>query len=220
MAENVLSLGDSGLAMRTFAALVLGFLAVSFTLSGCGNEGDGHGPEPPIPGPGGPPSSAICASITGGTSKVSHSVDPGCIQCSATNVSAAADSDFESAATLTVNAPAGQGVAIRATAQAGIVFPARSVVAVVVRDPDAQSGPSTIFITHLIRTYLAEQLQESPAPTQINRGPKPGNGDAQAYSLTYRTNKPFDAVELFISNSQVTGTPQFKIYEICSDLSD
>lgn len=185
------------------------------------------------------PVTAGCNSITGGKAKVSSVIEPGCARCSVKAANAAADDQAKTFASLSVlSSSVFQGVSIRATAQPGIVFPAGGRAGVFFSLPNnnpkgenLDSGGSTALG---IGTYLRGQLQESAglntsAPLQnVSSGSYnfPG-GDALPKHYTYiETTKPYDAVELYVSDTQVrvrkqgqvdVGSAPYKVYEVCSD---
>lgn len=188
---------------------------------------------------------AACDSISGGKSTVTTTVDPGCTRCSASDAASAADGQARSFSGLTVLSAASvaQGIAIRATAQPGIVYPAGKRAGVFLTMPDnnpdgdnIDSGGSTSFG---LATYLDGKLQDSAGGHNRGRiinGPDRGNEyftndrGLPDYYAYFETTKPFDAVEVFISDTTVSiankdvarkevtvGAAPYKIYEICSD---
>lgn len=184
----------------------VGLLLVSaLSVAGCGGGGNGYG--------GGGNGTASCTSITGGGTAVSTSISAGCANCSISNEGAAADGDLSTSATMTVNnAPAGQGAAIRVTAQGGVVFPAGQRAGAVVSVPSGTAQNYTVTI----RTYLTGALQESDSSD--NSGGGCGFCGGHGFSFDgFTTTKQFDAVEVFINNTQAGGTPNFGVAEVCSD---
>lgn len=153
-----------------------------------------------------------CASITGGGTKVTTNTDAGCANCSISNASSAADGDLNTYATLSVNNAAPmQGASVRATAQAGIVYPSGQTAGAFVSVP-AGSGQS---YTVTVKTYLSGVLQESNSGD--NSGGVDGvQGGHKSSFDGVKTTKQFDAVEVLINNNQAGGTPSFGVYEICS----
>lgn len=220
--------------MRTLSAVT----ATALLLTGCvfnddnaqelmGGVADPGTPPPPSPSA---PKVAYCDSIVG-NSKVTTSFSPGCGDCNVRDATNVADDVARSFASLSINsAPLTQGGAIRVTAQSGTVFPAGSKTGAYLTIPE-QSGGSQVQAggsnSLAIKTYLSGTLQEetnatgSPRPELLAISSDPELPESYVY---FTTTKAFDAVELFISNSQYTvgsggaqGTPAYKVYELCSD---
>lgn len=155
------------------------------SLSACGGGGgDGQG---------------ICHSMSAANAVVTSSAGS-----SINNLAAAADGDFNSAATITI---IGSGSAsIRATAQSGIAFPNGQTVGVYWSN---RSG-STYNLT--LNTYLGGVLQESLAICGAcgTNNPGPARYDGQ------ETSRSFDAVEVMLSGSQSNTQPAtFDVHELC-----
>ncbi|HZP12452.1 MAG TPA: hypothetical protein VFB36_08535 [Nevskiaceae bacterium] len=181
-------------------SLALGCALLGSCLGGGGTEDVGGG------------SAGECASITGGASHVTKNdnAGAGCLGCSVSNEQMAADGDLSTAAS--VNAPnsfADQGPSIRATAQSGIVFPAGQVAAVLFTPPVAGGlNPPAQAVT--IATYLSGTFQESGSSYLEG---------TESDGLTFKgfvTSKPFDAVEIMVSDTEAALAP-WSINEICSD---
>jgi hypothetical protein len=188
-------------------------LATACLVCGCGGgeSGDSSGTQGGDGGSSG--GNAACASITGGDSRVNFNVDTGCTQCGVTDSQAAADGDLNTAATLKVqNAAPAQGVSIRATAQSGVVFAAGQMAGAYVAVPAGTAQTYTVTI----RTLLGGTVQESDSSDNNGGGCGMCGGHPSRFD-GFRTTMQFDAVEVFISDSQAGGTPDFKVYEICSD---
>lgn len=66
--------------------------------------------------------------------------------------------------------------------------------------------------TYEIRSYLSGVQQEVLKSNTAQSGMS--GGASKAY-LGATTTEAFDAIEVFISNTQAGGTPDFNIYEIC-----
>jgi len=201
-------------------------LATSLALAACGGgynapDTSYEPPATPTPPDNVPPAnsgSAICDSITGGGSELDHSIDPGCLQCGITNSQGAADGDLSTFATVQVAADLPtQGISVRAKAQPGIVFPAGNTAGANITTPSVVQGQLQYAVE--IRTYLGGQQQEAQytegGPTTF--GACVLCGGTNNSNEAFQTTKPFDAVEVFISNTTVTGT-DFKVHEICSDI--
>lgn len=225
--------------------VVLNAAAAALWLAACGSNGQhdsdardaADNPAPvTVPGPSASPApgvgktTAYCDSIVGG-SKVTTSFTQGCLECGIVDAGKVADDIARTYAALTVNlAPTTQGGAVRVTAQSGTVYTAGRNAGVFITIPNQPSGTqvqvgSTNSLT--LKTYLGGILQEQSSLTGT---PKPrlqavsGDADLPQSYYSFTTTKMFDAVELFISNSQTTlgaggagGTPPYKIYELCSD---
>lgn len=186
--------------------LLLGLLTGITSCSGGGGDGGGL--------PGGdddsqiPPSGA-CLSFHDAGGQVTSSIDPACGSCSATSTSAAADGDAETYAALSVNGASNpQGASIRATAQQGTTFPAGQLAGAFMSIP-AGTGQS---YSYEIRSYLGGVLQEVLKANSAQAGVS--GGASKAY-LGAETTKAFDAIEVFVSNTQAGGTPEFDVYEVC-----
>ena len=194
---------------RSLAVLALAFL------SGCGGGGNNNSSGDTVGGGGGGGGgNSACVSITGGGSQVTASADGvGCADCNVSNESAAVDDDLSTFATLTVNgASPGHGALIRATAQPGVVFPAGQKAGAYVSVPAGTGQTYTVTIN----TYLTGTLQETNSSDNSQGGVLGGHGSSFD---GIATTKQFDSVEVFVNNNQAGGTPEFHVYEICSDHS-
>lgn len=190
------------------------------------------GPTEPAPNPSpAGAKTAYCDSFTG-ASKVSSTFTNGCLDCGISNEKNVADDAARSFAALTVNdAPSTQGGAVRATAQSGTAFPAgrkAGAFITVPRQPSGtqvQAGASNALS---IRTFLGGVQQESASlagAPRLDVEVVSSDPELPQNYYSFTTTKTFDAVELFISNSQttvgsdgsMTKTPPYKVYELCSD---
>lgn len=189
-------------------------------------------PPPPVPDPTPTPGTktAYCESIIGG-STVSTTFSQGCLDCDIVDEAKVADDVARSFASLTINdAPPTQGGSIRVTAQSGVVFPAGQEAGAYITIPDQPGGTQVQLLSSnaiAIKTYLAGALQEETsalAEPRVKLQAVSGDPELPESYVSFTTSKVFDAVELFISNSQTTigtegvsQTPPYKVYELCSD---
>ena len=154
--------------------------------------------------------SAACESFRQANARLTTRIDPGCTQCRIGNAAAAIDGDTDSAAQLVVNgaAPA-QGVALRATAQSGLIFPAGQLAGVFYSAPAGTVQNTVITIS----TFSGGLVQETTSSNNMS-----GVSGGRSRNFTgIRTSKPFDAVEVFINNTQMESDPTFQVFEFCSD---
>ncbi len=188
-------------------------------------------PPPVSPISPGTPKTAFCDAIVG-ASAVSVAFTQGCLDCGITDERNVADDGARSFASLLVNdAPSTQGGAVRVTAQSGTVFAAGRNAGVFITVPQQPSGTqlqagSSNALS--VRTYLGGLLQEQASligSPQLNATSVSSDPELPQSYFSFTTTRMFDAVELFISNSQstlnsdgsVTKTPAYKVYELCSD---
>lgn len=153
--------------------------------------------------------SAACESFRQANARLTTRIDPGCTQCRIGNAAAAIDGDVGSAAAVVVNgaAPA-QGVALRATAQSGVIFPAGRLAGVFYSAPAGTAQNTAITIS----TLAGGLVQETTSSNNMS-----GIGGGRSRNFTgLRTTKPFDAVEVFINNTQAETDPTFQVFEFCS----
>lgn len=169
-----------------------------------------------------------CSSISGGKSKVSSEIESGCKQCSVKDTALAADGKAASFASIQVFSL--YGASIRATAQPGVVYPAGGRAGVFYSVPDNNPNGDNIDSGGAwgfeIATYLAGQVQEqSAALDDTDRLPDGDKTHANRFSYI-DTSKPYDAVEIYVSDAQARATKKgvvtlgsapYKVYEICSD---
>lgn len=150
-----------------------------------------------------------CESFRLANAQLSTRIDPGCTQCRVGNGAAAIDGDAGSAAQVAVNgALPSQGVALRATAQSGLIFPAGRLAGVIYSAPAGTAQNTMITIS----TFSGGLLQETTSSNNMS-----GIGGGRSRNFTgIRTSKPFDAVEVFINNTQAETDPTFQVFEFCS----
>jgi len=183
---------------------------------------------------------ARCDSISGGKAKVTSVREAGCLRCAVKKPYAAADDQAKSFASLEVfSSSLLQGISIRATAQRGIVYPAGGRAGVFFSRPDNDPNGDNIdsggSYSLGIGTYLGGKLQESAGLLNTNEvlseartgGYNFPGGSTLANEYVYiQTTKPYDAVELYVTDTQVrvggdgqteVGSAPYKVYEICSD---
>lgn len=210
--------------------------SASLLLAGCLFNDDNaeefvRGPVEPIVGPVQPgPKTAYCDAIIGG-SMVTTAFSTGCLDCEVSEAAKVADDVARSFASLSINdAPTTQGGSIRVTAQSGVVFPAGRRAGAYLTIPEQPGGTELQLASSnaiAIRTYLAGALQEETsalAEPRLQFQAISADPELPESYVYFTTSEMFDAVELFISNSQTTigtggvsRTPAYKVYELCSD---
>lgn len=153
--------------------------------------------------------SAVCESFKLANAQLATRVDPGCTQCRIGNAAAAIDGDTGSAAQAVVNgATPAQGVTLRATAQSGVIFPAGRVAGVIYSAPAGTAQNTMITIS----TLAGGLVQETTSSNNMS-----GISGGRSRNFTgIKTTKPFDAVEVFINNTQAETEPTFQVFEFCS----
>lgn len=150
-------------------------------------------------GGGGSSDSALCDSITGGGATVTSSGP-------VSNSNAAADGDLGTYAALNLSVTS-QTASVRATAQDGIVYPAGSKAGAFVLYANQGSANVTT-----IRTYLNGAPVEASTPgTSIFEPAGPG------FYSGFTATAPFNAVEFNETDNGTSGSPDYRVYEICSD---
>lgn len=150
--------------------------------------------------------------IAGGSTTASVSVEGLCPGCVAAAENLAIDGDPLTGALLNVAIAVNGGLALRATAQPGVVFSSGNEAAVVVTAP---------LYVHLdrrvgLRTYLNGALQEDAgiiASAGVQVGSQPGHIRSD---FRFTTSKTFDAVEVVISSSASVET-LVSVFEFCGD---
>jgi hypothetical protein len=173
-------------------------------LSACGGGGGGGGED----GGGG----LNCAAITGGGAQALETLN--CVGCTVENRNAAIDGDLGSFATLYLPPNSSGNVALRATAQSGVVY-ADGTPAAVVYGIQRSDGNS-LSTTQTITTYLDGVPQQTG-----NAGPNNGvdGGDQPVGRRAIGTNLPFDAIELTYAQSAGTADVAVRIYEFCTSVN-
>lgn len=183
-----------------FTRLTVLLLALT-GLYACGGGGDDGG---------GPFGGINCAAISGGGTQATQSVQCTGAACSGNNKDAAIDNNLRTFATLRMPPGASGTVALRATAQAGVVYPAGTPAAVVYGL--TRSGGNSTGTAQNIRTYLNGALQETGSiSTSGTQG-----GDVPAGRRAIGTALPFDAIELSYLQSGGTADLEIQIYEFCT----
>lgn len=216
---------------------VLVVASATLLLTACFNdkfaEEVGDGITEPITQPppdGSNPETAYCDSIVGG-STVTATLTEGCLNCDIADAAKVADDVARSFASFTINdAPQTQGGSVRVTAQSGVVFPAGREAGAYITIPEQPDGAEVQLLSSnaiAIKTYLGGALQEETsalAEPRLKLQAVSGDPELPESYVSFTTSKIFDAVELFISNSQtaigtggISQTPAYKVYELCSD---
>ncbi len=161
--------------------------------------------------------SQSCQSFSSTNAKVTATIAKTCVACSVNGATLSADGKPETAAKLLVNGSGGfqtlPGVSLRATAQRGIALPAGSKPGVLLRLP---AEPAQAYSASLA-TLLSGKVQESDGGQYVLNIKYVGIGSPDRL-ISMETTKPFDALELTITNSQPDDAPVFEVFEFCSDL--
>lgn len=154
---------------------------------------------------------SVCdPAIAGGSTSISSHAEGTCAGCVAVAEGLAIDGDPLTGALMNIAAAVNGGLALRATAQSGIVYPGGNEAAAVVTAP--------VYV-HLdrrvkIRTYLSGALQEDSgllASAGVQVGSQPGHVRSD---FRFATSGAFDAVEVFISSSASAET-LVSAFEFC-----
>lgn len=221
--------GTQMLILRALGSAVLSVAVLSACGGGDGSTemaavlpspppGSNPTPNPsPAPSPSPSPAVAPCVSFKEVNATVVTRVD-NTVTMSVANPNNAIDGSLTTPATLTVNGSTGptQGVAIRATAQNGIAFPAGKTAGAFYSVPSGTAQTYTVTI----RTLLGNSsIQESNASDNSGGGSGVSGGHPSRFTGIVTT-KPFDAVEVVVSNTQSEPMPRFEVFEICSDHSE
>ena len=177
------------------AGAVLGFL------SACGGGGGDGG--------GGGSAGLNCAAITGGNTQVTPTLN--CAGCTVSNAPAAIDGNTETYASLFIPAGVGGTLALRATAQDGIVYPAGTPAAVIYAI-DRSSG-NTLNTAETITTYLDGAPQQTGNAGSVNNV---SGGDVQRGRRAIGTAQQFDAIELAYAQSGGSASSEVQVYEFCT----
>lgn len=183
-------------------------LAVLTLLAACGGGGGGGG----APGGGGGNSLGIqCDSLAGGATETTEN----CAGCDSSDVPRAADGSLSSHASLHMATGGAGSIALRATAPAGVVYPAGTPAAVVYGADFEGSGVNTATTTTLT-TYLAGQVQETGNVGAINVAGAP---DQDVGRRAIGTSLPFDAIELQYTQTGGTLDVLIDVYEFCTSVN-
>jgi hypothetical protein len=157
---------------------------------------------------------ATCDPVLG---EVSTAVPPTCINCSITDAPNVADDDGYSNAAMLVTVSA-DGASIRATAPAGVVYPAGSDAGAFLTLPKQTSSSSAeVHSTEVVSTYLGGVLQETTTVSGMNMQPLHSNDSGHPdVFIGIRTQKDFDAVEFAVTNSSYGHDNTWRVHELCS----
>lgn len=167
----------------------------------------------PTPSPTQDSTVGACQSFKEVNAKVATGVD-NTLTSSISNAGNVIDGDLGTSATLVVNGSTSvtQGVRIRAMAQSGIVFPAGKTAGAFYSVPSGTARSYTVTI----KTLLGSEVQESNSIDNSGGGCGICGGHSKNFNGIVTT-KPFDAVEVVVSNTQIEASPKFEVFEICSD---
>lgn len=157
----------------------------------------------------GPTTAGCLATLTGGGTQIDGDVSA-CPDCSFEDGAFAIDDSAASFARLELGAGGG-AAAVRATAQAGVVYPAGQYAGVVAYFPKSSTPNANVNIA--VRTYLGGVLQEQVSSSTSVIGNVDGAGEDTRYGGL--TGSAFDAVEALVT---VNGLPQtVRFYDFCAD---
>lgn len=195
------------------AGKLVGFYLLASS-TGCGGSGNSGAPVPP-PAPTLSPSAGACQSFKEANATIKTRVD-NTTTSSVSNPNNAIDGSLTTSATLVVNGSiaATQGVSIQAVAQSGIVFPSGKFAGAFYSVPSGTAQSYTV----VVRTLLSGTVQESNSGDNSGGGSGVSGGHGSSFT-GIKTTKPFDSVEVFVSNTQSEPSPKFEVFEICSDHS-
>jgi hypothetical protein len=155
--------------------------------------------------------SAVCSYIYGGGTTTL--VTSGCATCTVTDEAAAIDGNPETFATITYPVGVQGTMALRATAQNGVVYPSGSAAGVLLSR--ASSGQSLANNDFDLRTYLNGTLAGSTvkvAPSGLS-----GPNSSGRYRVDFAAPAQFDAVELGYSNGASVGAVSIRVHEFCNN---
>ena len=152
-----------------------------------------------------------CNSISGGGTRTSMSISPGCMNCNVAAAAQAIDGQVSSFATLNMPASSAGSVTLRATAQGGTVFPAGSPVGMV---HSISYGPSVGLAISLV-TY-AGGVQQEQFNFNSGSGSSTQSPDAPGRA-TFNTSRQYDAVELNFTRTGGSGVVEARLHEFCSN---
>lgn len=179
-------------------------LATSTLVLGCGGGGKSDQER----------AAAIsCQAVTGGGTSVS--VTNTCTNCSSSAEGAAIDGDSRSAARLAMNTAASGSIAIRVTAQDGVVYPAGTLAGLILQ---AQTDGNHTSQNFTVSTYLDGAATGDTAQV----GPTNGVGGGSATNFgpqkgSTGTLLPFDAIEFAYTQTSGTDSITLSVYEFCTD---
>lgn len=168
------------------------FLALSCVavfLTACGGGGGGSAPSGFTP-------------IAGGDTQATSSVAASCVDCAVASVDAAADGNFSSAAVLRMPATSSGIVAVRVTAQDGVVYPMGSDITFRWGRASGGSSTSVTLITYLDGVQTATYVADGAS----NRERQPANNDA------FSALAMFDAVEFSVNKQAGTSDSELTIF--------
>jgi hypothetical protein len=193
-------------------------LVCSILVAACNGGEDQPAALAEEPDFGGPSDTAsACHPITDGEGVVSATVDPACSDCTVSDKALAGDSDLDTGAHVTAGRHPGacsvpllvcdppSGVAVRATAQDGVVFPSGQYPGVFLHGPGGTWSMQ-------VRTFLDGQLQEETSLSSESSNEEHSTGTG------LKASKPFDAVEVFVANDEDGDPATIEVSELCSDI--
>ena len=182
--------------MRSTAIRMLMISAMAMGLAACGNGGDDN--------PAGITCRSLAPLLDGPNSETACTGT-----CTVDNRSAAADGNFGSKATLTMQGTASGFAAVSARARGGGMFAAGTRVSVIYEASSAtQSG-----VSFQLNTYLAGAMQDSFVLSSDGVG-SPSRATSRSGGTATR---PYDTVEFRYVRGSGTTTGSASAYEFCSD---
>ena len=172
-------------------------------LLGACNDGDSNGDEAS--------SATLCSYITGGGTTTQLTAT--CATCQLLDAANAIDGDPDTYATITLPAGASGSVALRATAQDGVVYPAGNDAGVILSF--SASGDTFVNNGNELRTYL------DGAPAGTKSGAEVtgccGGGSSRPQRVSFTAPAMFDAVEAGYTVGTNTTAKELRIHEFCGD---
>ena len=113
---------------------------------------------------------------------------------------------------MTLDVASGGTVAIRATAQSGIIYPAGTFAGLIYGQRTSGSQTSQ---TYTVRTYLNGVLTGDTGSVGPINGVG-GGGDSSPQSSNINTRQQFDAVEFVYSQTTSAAALNIDVYEFCT----
>jgi len=170
-------------------------------------KGDGSGDDGDVPF-----DVAACPYISGGDTTAQFTST--CASCTVTNQAAAYDGDAGTFATVNMPALSQGSVALRVTAQDGVVFSAGSNPGVILSS--AGNSGNTVFNNgYELRTYM----DGAPAGSTASASPTivGGSGSSTPYRASFTSAAAFNAVEVGYTFGTNSEDKTFRVHEFCSD---
>lgn len=154
---------------------------------------------------------SACEYITGGGTTTL--LTPGCPSCTSEGEASSIDGNSDTHATIVFPALASGDMALRATAQSGVVYPAGSHPGAIV---SGSSSGGFVQSDLEIRLYFEGALVGVNSVASIN-GVGGGAQNPTPYYVSYTAPVQFDAVEIGFYRATGDGESVLNIHEFCSD---